>query len=154
MAHARQTIREAVGTILALTPVTWNSVVESRIASNRQIWPYLMTFVESESSEASTVNTPTVYQRILLLTIIGMLKLPGTGETTTIEDKMEALALEVETKLTQATLRAIVPLVHRLEMMSATMDVVIDPDGSDHGEIVLRYQVGYATLEGVSATLI
>jgi len=46
MAHARQQIREAIAAILAPIPTTgtYSQVIQVRIASPRQIWPYVMAF--------------------------------------------------------------------------------------------------------------
>ena len=153
MSHARQIIREAVATILAATPVAWESVTESRIASTLQIWPYLMVFSESEQSDPSTVNNPCIYDRRMTLTVAGMLRLPGSGDTYTIEDEMDAIASEIETKLTQTALRAIVQ-IHSMYLKNTSMDVVIEENGIDHAEIIMSYEINYATLEGVPSSLI
>ena len=149
MSHARQTIREGVATILSANPVSWKSVTETRIPSSRQIWPYLMVFTESDQSTAATVTTPCVYTREVILHVGGMLRLPGTGDTYTAEDKMDSVAAEIETTLTQTTLRAAVSGVESLELQRTTMEIVIEEDGIDHAEVVLTFKIAYATLEGL-----
>jgi hypothetical protein len=152
--HARQQIREAVKTILSRAPVAWSSVIGSRIASTMQRWPYLMVFADSEQSDAVTVNDPCVYDRTLILTVAGMLRLPGTGDTYTIEDKMDECAAEIETKLTQSALRGEVAQVQTLSLVSTSMEVVIEDDGVDHAEVITSWRIGYSTLEGSPETLI
>lgn len=152
--HARQTIREAVASILSRNPVAWKSVIESRIASSRVIWPYLMVFAESDSSEPTTVSDPCIYGRELSLAVVGMLRLPGTGDTYTVEDKMDAVAAEIETKLTQSILRGSVPSIQSLTLSSTVMEVIEDGDGSYHAEVRLDWRVGYSTLEGSPGSLL
>lgn len=148
MKHARQRIREAVAKILSRNSVTWKSVTESRIASTRQIWPYLMVFVTDEQSSPSTVDEPTRYGREMTLSVAGMLRLPGTGDTYTIEDKMDEVAAEIETKLTQAALRAEVSQVQTLSLANTSMEVILEDDGIDHAEVILSWRINYSTLEG------
>lgn len=151
--HARQTIREAVATVLSSSPVAWGSVIESRIASTRVIWPYLMVFAESEQAEATFTN-PASYMRDLTVTVAGMLRLPGTGDTQTIEDKMDDVAAEIETKLTQTTLRAEVQQIQSLSLTNTSMEVVEEEDGTMHAEVILSWRISYSTLEGSPGSLL
>lgn len=148
MSHARQQIREAVAAILRANPVTWTTVTETRIASSMQIWPYLMVFAESDQSQPATVDSPYVYSREMTLTVAGMLRLDGTGDTQTIEDQMDAVAAEIETKLTQSALYAALPGVQSLSLASTIMQVIQEIDGVDHAEVITSWRIGYATLEG------
>ena len=154
MTHARQQIREAVARLLAANPIAWKSVTESRIASTRQIWPYLMVFAESDFAEQSTVNDPCIYSREVTISVAGMLKLPGTGDTYTIEDRMDECAAEIETKLTQSALRAELSQVQTLALVSTSMEVILEDDGIDHAEVILQWRIGYSTEEGSPETLI
>jgi hypothetical protein len=115
-----------------------------------------MVFAESESSQAGTVNAPCVYQRDLTLIVTGMLRLPGTGDTYTIEDRMDECAAEIETKLTQSALRAEVAQVQSLELVSTGMEVIVEDfdGGVNHGEVMTSWRIGYSTLEGVPGTLL
>lgn len=152
--HARQQIREAVASILSRNPIAWKSVVESRIASSRVIWPYLMVFAETDSSDPTTVSDPCVYGRELSIAIVGMLRLPGTGDTYTIEDKMDALSAEIETKLTRSVLRDSVPSIQSLTLSSTSMEVIEDEEGKYHAEVRLDWRIGYSTLEGIPGSLL
>ena len=113
-----------------------------------------MVFSESEQSDPSVVNNPCIYDRRMTLTVAGMLRLPGSGDTYTIEDEMDAVALEIETKLTQTALRATVPQIHSMFLKNTSMDVVIEESSIDHAEIIMSYEINYATLEGSPGTLI
>jgi hypothetical protein len=116
-----------------------------------------MVFVESETSQAATVNDPCNYERELILSVVGMLRLPGTGDKESIEDRMDEVSAEIETKLTQDTLRSKI-MVGSLEMLSSGM-AVIEGEGEDgrltyHAEITLSFRIGYSTLEGSPDSLI
>src|SRR5688500_12012197 len=150
--HTRQQIREAVATVLSRTPLAWNSVTQPRVPSTRQIWPYLMVFAESEASSQSTVNDPCVYERELIITVAGMLKMPT--DTSIIEDKIDEVAAEIEQKLTQSALRAELQQIQSLTLVSTSMEVVQEEDGIDHGEVITSWRISYSTLEGSPEVLI
>lgn len=154
MSHSRKTIRSAIATILRTTPTNWKSVAESRIESPRQIWPYLMVFAESETSDVAIVNNPSIYERTVNITVAAMLRLPGTGDTITIEDSMDTVAAEIETKLTQDTLRVSVATLKALTLIASSMAVVIEDDGLNHAELNMTWRVMYWTTEGLPETLI
>ena len=152
MTHARQSIREAVATVLSRNPVAWKLVTQTRIPSTRQIWPYLMVFAEGETVTGSTVNNPAALDRELILTVAGMLKMPT--DTEIIEDKIDECAAEIEQKLTQSALRAELPKVQSITLVSTSMEIVQEEDGIDHGEIITSWRIGYSTLEGFPDTLL
>jgi|SRR3990170_3310220 len=154
MAHARKTIRSAIAAILNTSPVTWSAVTESRIESQRQIWPYLMVFAESEVSDIAAVNNPSIYSRTVNITVAGMLRLPGTSDTYTVEDKMDTMAAEIETKLTQTIMRAIVSAVQSIHLVSTAMNVIIEEDGIDHAELNMTWRVTYWIAEGLPEVFI
>lgn len=154
MSHGRKTIRSAIATILATTPSAWSQVIETRIQSPRQIWPYLMVFAESEDSDDSVVDLGGIYSRNLLVSVVGLLRLPGTGDTQTIEDKMDTMAAEIETKLTYTALKTTVSAVQGLTLIASRMDVILEEDGVDHAELNLTWRVNYYTAEGSPETLI
>ncbi len=155
--HARQTIREAVATILSSTPVAWKTVVEQRVNPDRVIWPYVKVFVESETSGATTVNSPSVYERELTLSVVGMLRLPGTGDKESIEDRMDEVSAEIETKLTQDTIRERV-IVGSFELINTSMTIIETEMDSgqfmEYAEVALSFRIGYSTLEGSPGSLL
>lgn len=154
MSHARKTIRNAIATILKSSPSNWTSVSESRIQSTRQQWPYLLVFADSETSEPMTLTLPMPYERDATISVVGLLRLPGTGDTYTIEDKMDAVAAEIETKLTTTTLRAAVSRVQSVMLVASKMDVIMEEDGIDHAELNQTWRVSYSTLEGLPEAFI
>lgn len=107
-----------------------------------------MVFVIDEQSSPSTVDDPARYGREMTLSIAGMLRLPGTGDTYTIEDKMDGVAAEIETKLTQSALRTEISQVQSISLANTSMEVVLEDDGIDHAEVILSWRINYSTLEG------
>lgn len=158
--HVRQTIREAVATILATTPTNWASVLQTRIATTRQVWPFLMVYAVDEATEQLLIHPTGIYDRTATIHVVGMLKVPGTGDGSgnmeTVEDRMDALSAEVETKLTNATLKAVVAKTQSLALQSTSMEIVLnDEDGSiSHAAVTQAWVVTYATAEGLPETLI
>jgi len=155
MSHARQLVREAAAVLLKANKVTYGSVVESRIPSTRQLWPYLLTFVDVETSEPMTEDGPSAIWREMSLIVVGMLRLPGTGDQETIEDKIDAMAAEIETKLSFSTLQAAVGQVQSCHLTNTSIEVIVDPDDVvDHAEVTQIWLVRYATMDGLPETLI
>jgi hypothetical protein len=113
-----------------------------------------MVFAESDSSDPTTVSDPCVYGRELSISIVGMLRLPGTGDTYTVEDRMDEVSAEIETKLTQSALRDSVPQVQSLSLVSTVMEVIEDGEGNYHAEVTTSWRVGYSTLEGSPGSLL
>jgi hypothetical protein len=112
-----------------------------------------MVFADGETSEPITVTEPMVSQRSLSVAVVGMMRLPGTGDTQTVEDRMDALAEEVETKLTTAAVRGLVA-INSCSLVSTVMDVFIEEESVDHAEIKLVYNIVYTTLDGAPSALI
>jgi len=155
MTHARQTIREAAAVLLKASPIKWVSVFETRIPTSRAVLPYLLIFSDGESVENVGQNLAGVYLRSVNITVAGRLRLPGNNDTQTIEDSMDALAEEVETKLTFTTLQASVAALQSLMLNSTEMSVVINEDDApQYAEVTLSYTARYVTAEGAPGTLI
>jgi hypothetical protein len=113
-----------------------------------------MVFAESDSSNQETVSDPCVYGRELSISVIGMLRLPGTGDKESVEDKMDEVSAEIETKLTQSALRDSVPQVQSLSLISTVMEVIEDGEGNYHAEVTTSWRIGYSTLEGYPGSLL
>jgi hypothetical protein len=156
MTHARQQIREAAATLLkAATPVTWGQVFETRIPSSRAVMPYLLIFSDGESMSADSVNLPGVYLRDLNLLVAGRLRLPGNNDTETVEDRMDALAAEVETKLKFSALVTTLTQLKGLRITNTEMTVVIDDqDSPQYAEVTVSFVARYATAEALPETFI
>ena len=105
MSHARQQVREAVGTVLGDTNTPyWNKVLESRITTDRDILPYLLVFIESETSTMLTIHPTPILERDMALSIQAHVRIPPDLET--FEDTLDNVAAQVESKLTFANLKA------------------------------------------------
>ncbi len=157
MTHARKQIRDAVRKVLK-TNNKWKLVTGTRLPSSRNVWPYLMVFAINEDAEADTVNNPVVYQRDVNISVAGMLRLPGTGDTIDIEDQMDEIADEIEKTLTQSALRTqlttSVPIQY-ITLINTNLEVVTEEEVSpDHAEVILTWQIGYSTAEGAPGILI
>ena len=155
MSHARQQVREAVATLLKVSPVTWGPVFETRIPSSRAVLPYLLVFSDGESVEAISVNSPGVYLRDLNVIVAGRLRLPGNNDTETVEDKMDALASEVETKLSFSAMVATLSQLKSIRLASTEMSVIVNEDDApQYAEVTLAFVAQYATAEAAPTTLI
>jgi len=160
MAHARQQVREAIATLLATTPTNWSMVLQTRLVTPRQVWPFLMVYVTDESAEQMLIHPSGIYDRSAQLNIVGMLKMPGmgngTGDSETVEDRMDAMAAEIETKLTLSTVQAALAKVKTISLQTSGMEIVInEDDGSvSHAVLTQVWAVTYDTVEGSPETLI
>lgn len=155
MTHARQQIREAAATLLKAAPVAWGTVFETRIPTARAVLPYLMVFSDGEAIAGTIANSPDIHERDLSLVVAGRLRLPGNNDTETVEDRMDALAAEVETTLTFAALVATLTQLKGLHLASTEMVVVLnDDDAPQYAEVTLSFTARYYTQEGSPATLI
>ena len=155
MTHARQTIREAAATLLKTSPTKWGQVFETRIPTSRAVLPYLLIFSDGESVENVGQNLAGVYLRSVNIVVAGRLRLPGNNDTQTVEDGMDALAEEAETKLTFTALQAAVASLQSMTLNSTEMVVVVsEDDAPQYAEVTLNYTARYVTAEGAPGTLI
>jgi hypothetical protein len=156
-AHARQAIREGAATLLKTSPTNWGQVYETRIVKKRPTKDFLIVFSDGDASEKDSIHEVGDYERRCTLVVVGHLRMPGNTDTETIEDRMDAVAAEIETKLTFSTLQAVAGLskLGSLDLTSTEMTVVVDEqDAPDHAEVTLLFVAGYTTAEGSPATLI
>lgn len=156
-AHARQAIREGAAGLLKTSPVAWGSVFETRLPKSRPTKDFLLIFSDGDAAEKDTVGMVGDYERRCNLVVVGHLRLPGNTDTETVEDRMDAVAAEVETKLTFSTLQAVSGLgkLKGLSLTSTEMVVIVDEkEKPDHAEVTLLFVAEYATAEGSPATLI
>lgn len=155
MSHCRQQAREAIATLLNVSPARWTRAYETRIPSSRQVWPYLMVYAVGDTANKETIGVTGIYSRDVTLNVVGMLRLPGSGDTQTIEDKMDALASAVETKLTYSALTTALSGVETISLESTSLDVVVTEEGEiDHAEVTMLYRVTYSHNEGSPDTFI
>ena len=117
--------------------------------------PYLMVFADGESAESISANMPGIYLRDLNIAVAGRLKLPGNNDTQTVEDRMDAVAAEVETKLAFSALLTALPQIKSIRLTNTEMVVVIDDqDSPQYAEVTMSYVMQYATAEAAPTTLI
>ena len=156
-AHARQAIREGAANLLKTSPANWGQVYETRIVKKRPTKDFLIVFSDGDASEKDSIHEIGDYERRCTLVVVGHLRMPGNTDTETIEDRMDAVAAEIETRLTFSTLQAVSGLskLGSLDLTSTEMNVVVDEqDQPDHAEVTLLFVAGYTTAEGSPATLI
>lgn len=155
MAHARQQIREQIASVLKATPITYKAVFETRIAPSRAVMPFLLIFASDESAEQMLIHPVGMYDRSVTINIIAALKMPGTGNgtshTQTIEDSMDAVSVEIETKLTAAAITK----AKTLSLTGTRMEVILnDQDGTvSHAELTQTWVATYDTVEGLPEIL-
>lgn len=155
MAHARQQIREQIATVLKVTPVSYKAVFETRIAPSRAVMPFLLVFASNESSEQMLIHPTGMYDRSVTINIVGALKMPGTGNgtshTQTVEDLMDAMSAEIETKLKAS----VITKAKTLSLSGTSMEVILnDQDGTvSHAELTQTWIATYDTVEGLPEVL-
>ncbi len=152
--HARQQIMTELVNLLKVNKVSYRTVINDRIPAARTIWPYLMLYIDTESSIKDVVNKVGNYQRIIVIVITGMLK-AAAGDKNLVEAEMASIAEEIEKKLTYTAIQAVLPLVKSLSLTDTSMEVVVDDaEKPDHAEVTVLCEVSYATAEGVPGTFI
>ena len=154
MTHARQQIREAVESILSSHSIGWKSVLLTRIPPTRQIWPYVMVYTPSDEPVSETPFAPSVHVFNCDLVIDARLRLPGTGDTSEIEERLDAVGFEIQEKVTFQSLFSHVSGIKSLSAPRTVTEVLTGEDDIDYGQIVLSYTVGYSTLEGSPGSLL
>ena len=95
MAHARQTIREQVGTTLTGLATTGSNVYQSRVYPLQESnLPALLIYTKEESSEAIVMGSNRVIQRELTLAVEAYVKTNSNSD-----DTIDTIAEEVETAI-------------------------------------------------------
>ena len=153
MSHARKQIRTAFKEILK-GGRNWKTVLETRIIPTRQVMPFLMVFSDSEPTIGLNVQNPNIYERDLSISVAAVVKIGN--DTTTLEDQMDVIAIEIEEKLTTTALVAKIPnksISLTLDNQSYTVVVDVD-DNIDYAEVLINWTVKYFTQEGQPETLL
>ena len=152
MSHARRQVREAVGTILSDAPSNWRRVFETRMAPMRDVLPYLLVYIESELTDPITVHPTALIHRDMNLIVRGHVRIP---DDETVEDEMDAVAAEIETKLTQAALNTqLSSKLKSIYLVSSDTEIVTDENDRTYAAIALTWRVRVTTSEGAPETLI
>jgi hypothetical protein len=152
--HARTQIRRAAADLLKPeVGGAWALVWQSRIDYPRELWNYLKVYTDREDSQRVSVNSPAARERAISLNIVAMLRVSNNFEE--IEDRMDDLAVQIETLLTEDAMRAASALIVSVDLQSSAMDIVLNTDEKiDHAELSLNYAVRYRTLDGAPESLI
>jgi len=95
MAHARQAIREQVGTTLTGLSTTGSNVFQSRVYPLQESnLPALLIYTKEESSEAVVMGSNRVIERELTLAVEAYVKANNNSD-----DTVDTIAKEVETAI-------------------------------------------------------
>ena len=154
MAHARQQIREAVGTLLRANPANWGAVFETRIIPSRDIPKYLLVFVDNEIVTTETIHSTAPQMRDISVTILGHTRIVDGNDD--YEDWLDAVGAEIESTLTHSALNtALSNKATSSGLVSSEFSIVEDDENNrTYAEIALNWRVRVMTLEGDSETLI
>ena len=143
--HVKQQIREAVGTILEAAPTNWKTVKETRLPSDRDIFPYLMAYCESEVLDPLYIHSPIEYMRDIGLVIKGHALL--SNDTESFEDSLDNILEEIEQTLTEPSLKAQLSGVQSL-ILNSTDSEITDDDDRTYATVTVNYTVRVNTTEG------
>jgi hypothetical protein len=135
MAHVRNQIREAVGTLLTGLPTTGSHVFQSRVypMQNANL-PGLLVFSESETSTPMTIHQPTL-DRVLQIRVVALAK-----DTAYLDDVLDRICAEVETALAAG----IEPLARSITLTGTQIEV-IGTGEQPTGSATMTFEVGYST---------
>jgi hypothetical protein len=152
--HARTQIRRAAADLLKPeVGGAWALVWQSRIDYPRELWNYLKVYTDREETQRLTVNSPAVRERSVSLNVVAMIRVSSNFEE--IEDRMDDLAMHIESLLTEDALREQSALIVSVDLQSSAMDIVLNADEKiDHAELTLGFAVKYRTLDGAPESLI
>lgn len=152
MAHARQTLREAVANVLDNSMVNYARVYESRLPPLQQVWPHVAVFDETEGDAALTIHAGHIQERDLRLVTEGRLQVVGNPED--MEDRMDTVAAEIETKLTETALRAVFAKLKLLQLTDTDKRIVFNETSGEiaYAAVTLGWRVVYMTVEGAPET--
>jgi hypothetical protein len=152
--HARTQIRRAAAELLKPeVGVAWALVWQSRIDYPRELWNYLKIYTDREETQRITVNSPAARERSVSLNVVAMIRVSNNFEE--VEDRMDDLAVQIETLLTEDAMRAAWSMIVSVDLQSSAMDVMLNADEKiDHAELTLGFIVKYRTLDGAPESLI
>jgi hypothetical protein len=137
--HVRRQIREAVGTLLTGLTTTGSRVLQSRMRPRDETaLPALLITTNDETVEPGSVGA--LQQRTLTLQVLGIAKSTGT-----LDDTLDAMALEVETAMAGAP--SLGGLAAGMELRG--ISVAFDDDlNQPVGVITLDSRITYFVLAG------
>jgi hypothetical protein len=152
MTGIRKQVTSAMASLLTPKASTWQSVLQSRIQSSRQLWPYVMIYSSGDIVEDLVTDDPALYLRAVDVSVIGMIRVT---DPLSIEDDMDAISVEIESRLINSSMRSLIPNFESMSLVSTTLEVIItDDDQIDHAEVLVTYRVVATSSENDPATLI
>lgn len=151
--HARKQLRDSVKEILDNGNHSWTSVLGTRITTKRMNYPYLMVYADSEPSIETNIHSPTIYERELSINVVAMMKV---NDPEKVEDQIDDICYEIESKLTTTNLRAKHSAKDlRMTLTGSSFVVAVDElDVIDHAEVIMEFEIKYFTTEGIAQTLL
>ncbi len=153
MSHVRTQVRDAVGSILDASPVSWKRVFNTRLSPSRDITPYLMVWIETETIGASTIHDTATQEREMGLTVVARYRVTE-GEA--MEEALDVMAAEIETTLTSTALRS--ELSNNsvwLTLKASTSDLQVEEeDERVFAQIALEWDVLLFTEENAPETIV
>lgn len=153
MTHARQQVREAAAAVLnGSVAGLWNHVFETRIKPSRDIYPFLLVYVDSEVSDIGDIHPLPFIDRDMILAVRCYLKIT---DDEAIEDQADAVAQEIEQILTSTALNS--QLAGKLKLLSlqaSGMDIDTDDNERTSALLSLDWRVRVFTIEGQPQTLL
>jgi hypothetical protein len=153
MSHVREQVRGAVVTLLNTSPTAYRRAYNARIPPMQQVWPYLMVWVESEAIPGGTIHPSKIQERSMTLVIEARVQLPQR-ETEELENQMDDVAAEIETKLTLTTIQTVLPKIGSFDLTDTRIELAVDQEENpSYGAVVMNYIISYSTIEGIPGTL-
>lgn len=149
MAHVRKQIRDTFAGLLD-GGTNWNYVYEQRVELKRGNYPYLLVYVDSETSDPETLNSPFQLYRDMNLVVRGFVK---SQDEEYLEDKMDLIASEIETAITKQALNAaLITATYRpvvsVYLSGTDTEFEYNTDDIEHAVISMGFVIRYQTVEG------
>ena len=135
MAHARQTIREAAGTLLGNLTTTSTRVFQSRMVPQTSL-PCLLITTNDEEIVPGTIGN--LLERNMELIVSGCAK-----ATSNVDDTLDTIAAEVETAMAGFSYR------NQLTRLEVDFDESLE---RPVGRIALTFSITYLTAAGAPGT--
>lgn len=128
-------------------------IYNSRVPPKAMTWPHVAVYIDSEASDAITFNPAYMLERTARLITEGRLQI-SIQNSETMEDRMDTLAAEIETKLTTALLTAQFANLKSLVLTDTEFSLVQNEETGElaYAAITLAWRVTFNTVEGVPET--
>ncbi len=153
--HVRKQLRAAIATALGALPTTGARVFPGRTWPNEQKdYPALLIWARGGTSafEAMGSNDASVIlERDEKIVVEGIVRATGGESSVSVDDLLDAIALEVEPAMMTAA--GVGALVDRRELIDTVLDAQVGGDARV-GSIRLTYRIVYATPAGAPDTKI